>query len=60
MWVCTIMEKNPMLWGCAQPNGISLCIVNSKTSFESMTYVSVYSGAFPGNAVQTLFDKKLS
>ena len=39
---------------------LSHCIVNSKTSFESMTYVSVHSGAFHGNAVQTPFDKKLS
>ena len=31
-----------------------------QTRIEAMTYVSVYSGAFPGNAVQTPFDKKLS
>ena len=46
--------KNPMLWGCAQPNGISLKL---QTRFESMTYVSFYSGAFLGNAVQTPSDK---
>ena len=39
---------------------LSHCIVNSKASFESMTYVSVGSGAFHGNAVQPPFDKKLS
>ena len=43
-------KKSNAMGMCSASRYITL-YCQLQTSFESMTYVSVYSGAFPGNAV---------